>query len=397
MLERLRNQNKPQAEPAPAAKEEPKPAEKPVATPEEDDLMEGGATGNSLLPDHDKKPDTEPKAAQPEKKDGAPPPDGKKEKVNPWHLVEEAKTKRAELEKQVADLQKLVPNAELRKQELAEVEGLRKRNQELEQHMRFVDFRESAEYKEKYEKPYQSQWKTSMKELDGVTVESDDGQMRPISPQDMLELVNLPLVKAKQLAVEKFGDFASDVIAHRAAIREKFEAREAALEGAKKDGDEYQKTAMKSAQDQYGKLSSELKGVYDKAVDFITKDRRHSDYLNERDGDDEGNALLKKGYELVDKAFSQNPMTEGLTMEQRSSIIKQHAAVRHKAAAYSRLIRDIKAERAAHEETKRKLAEFEATVPSRGASIDPAKPAVNGGSAMDRMKAKLRARATATV
>lgn len=397
MFERLRQQAKGEKPAAPEAKPTPPAAEaeeKPTApeaaaeTPAEDDedLM-GEVKGKK----EEKKPEAKAEETKPEAK----PEEGKTkgEKVNPWRLVDEHKAARAALEKEVADLKKLMSNPEARKQELEEVEKLRKRSDELEKHIRLVDYQKSEEYQTKYEAPYMSQWKTSMKELKGVQVETENGA-REITPDDMFQLVNMPLVKAKQLASELFGDFASDVMEQRNSIREKFEAREKALETAKTEGVEKHQATIRQMQEEQTKLSTELSKAYQSANEFAVKDPRHQEFLSEREGDEEGNELLRKGYQAIDEAFAKNPLTTpDLTMDQRVKMVKKHAAIRHKAAAYSRLVRDITLERQAHAATKARLAEYEKTVPGRGSEQKPAAPVIGKGSGMDAMKARLRAKA----
>lgn len=353
---------------------------------EEEDLM--GSSQEKSESEEESKPATQ-EAEKTEQKAS-----DKKQKVNPWKLVEEHKTKRGELEKEISELRKMIPNAEARKLEMKEIEDLRARSKELEEHIRFVDFTKSKEYQDQYDKPYQEQWRASMRELDGVRSEGDGGEMVAITPNDMLELVNLPLIKAKELAIEKFGDFASDVLEHRRLIREKFEAREGALAKAREDGDARQKQAMAAANEEMSKIFASLRETYDKATAFIKADKRHSEFLSEREGDEEGNAMLARGYQQVDEAFAQNPMDAGLTAEQRASIVKKHSAIRHKAAAYSRLTRDLAAERAAHAATKKKLSEFTGTVPNRGSTADSSNAATaTGGSKMSQMQARLRSMA----
>ena len=47
---------------------------------------------------------------------------------------------------------------------------------------------------------------------------------------------------------------------------------------------------------------------------------------------------VRAAFELADRAFSENPMAPGLTNEQRQGIVKRHAAVRNRAAAFGKLV-----------------------------------------------------------
>lgn len=367
------------AKPAEPAKptEAPEP-EAPAAAPSEDDELLGEekvAVGKS----------------QPLKEGAAEPSKGK---VNPWKLLDETKSRAAALEKEVAEVRKLVPNAEIRKQEMAELEAARKRSKELEEHIKYVDYQMSTEYKEKYEQPYARQWQTSMKELKGVTAQSEDGLGgREIAPQDLLDLVNMPLARAKVAAMEAFGDFAPDVMAHRQKIRELFDARTEALDKARTEGTERAEKMTREQTEKLSALSSEVEKTYRAAVESFESNPKFAEYFKPIDGDDEANAMLNKGYEMVDQAFKENPMDPNLTSEQRASIVKRHAAVRHRAAAFGRAKHLLTKERLAHEATKKKLAQYESTVPNRDGAKPNAELPGGRGSKMAAMEQRLLARA----
>lgn len=377
---------KPAAAPAPSApapvddKKE-APADPPAAKDDEDDLMETGL---------DDKPDD--KAPEAKKDDQAPAADDKKkEKVNPWKVVEEHKAKRAELERENLELKKLVPNAEVRKSELAQVESLRKRNEELEKQIQFVDYQSSEEYKTKYEKPYKDQWKSSMKDLKGVVAETDNGE-RELNAEDMVALVNMSTVQARREATERFGDYANDVMIERDKIRATWDAQQKALEDAKVNGHTKSQEAQRAHTEGFQKLNGEVHEIYTKAVEAISKDPKIAEFITPRAGDPKQGEILTKGFALVDDAFQSSPMDPALTEEQRRKVVKKHAAVRFRTAAYGVMKYDLNRERAAHAETKRKLAEYEGTVPNRGGS-EAVAPSGGGSSKMAQMQARLRARA----
>lgn len=293
-----------------------------------------------------------------------------KKKPNPWKMYEESKAKLAAAERELSEIRKLSPNAEARKQELAEIESIKHKNQQLEEKIRLVDYQSSEQFKQEVEKPYTEQWRRSMAELKGVELESDDSDPRPIEPKDMLELVNMSTAEARKACDKAFGISANDVMLQREKIRDQFEKRTAALENAKKNGDEHLKGQQRQTQEQIQAMASELKSAYDSSVESIMKDPRHAPYLTEREGDEEGNTMIRKGYAFVDDAFKQSPTNPNLSASERASIVKRHAAVRHKAAAYNRLIRDIASERKAHAATKAKLQAYEKTVPNRQSTAE---------------------------
>ena len=140
-------------------------------------------------------------------------------------------------------------------------------------------------------------------------------------------------------------------------------------------------------------LSNELKGVYDKANEYHSKNPKMKEFFQPIEGNDEANSMLERGYKMVNEAFSKTPMDPSLTPAERASLVKKHAAVRHRSAAFGRARYLLNRERAEHAETKKKLAEYEGTVPNRGPSRPAAAAASVGGSRMEQMQARLRARA----
>lgn len=317
-----------------------------------------------------------------------------KQKINPWKLADEHKARAAALEKEVLELKKLGVSAEARKAEIAEMEAVKQKAKELEDHIRFVDYQASDEYKQKYEKPYEQQWVTAMKELKGVTMTDGQGDSREIAPQDLLDLVNMPLAKARQVANETFGDFADDVMQHRSEIRRLYEARSEALANAKKEGVEKSQTFQKQSQEKTEALTTEVRSVYEKAVNAFSSDPKMAEFFKPIDGDDDANTALEKGYAMVERAFSVNPLDPNLTPEQRASIVKLHAAVRHRSAGFGRARYLLAKERAAHQATLKKLQQYESTVPNRGGGTPAAPGLPAGGSKLEQMQSRLAQRAS---
>jgi len=162
-----------------------------------------------------------------------------KKKVNPWKLVDEYKKKLADTEKNLLETKNSVVPDQERKTITERLTKAETRAKELEDHIRFVDYSKSEEFKTKYQDPYDKAWLRATSELKEINV-TDPGSETPraATPQDLLQLVNLPLGQARELANALFGDFADDVMAHRKEIRNLFEAQSTALEDAKKNGAE---------------------------------------------------------------------------------------------------------------------------------------------------------------
>lgn len=291
----------------------------------------------------------------------------KGKKVSPWKLVDQYKSKVVELERQVAEARTsslAVKEKEELSSKLAEAQ---KRLDEFEEERRFTNYQKDPEFQQKYEKPYVDAWKRAMAELGELTVEDQTtGQERPVSTQDILELVNLPLGKARELANKLYGEFADDVMGHRKEIKGLFDAQQAALDEAKKNGAEWEKQRTERMTQAQKQTASQIKELWAKFNDSAVKDERYGQYFKPVEGDEDGNTRLKKGYEMADRAFTVNPLDPSLTPEQRAEIVKLHAAVRNRAAGFGRLLYQHQKAQTRIAELEKQLGQFKGSVPGAG-------------------------------
>lgn len=313
-----------------------------------------------------------------------------KERVSPWKLFEQEKAARAKAEKEIQDLKaSIVPEAE-RKTLVEKMQATEKRAQELEEHIRFVDYRKSAEFQEKYEVPYQKAWSRAMGELGQLTV-TDPGTQQPraVTSEDILELVNLPLQKAREVADAVFGPFANDVMGHRKEIRNLFDAQASALEDAKKNGSERIKQAQEFLSKQNEELRAHIETTWNKLNEEALADPKVSEYFKPREGEEEWNQRLAKGFELADRAFKENPNNPKLTPEQRISAIKRHVALKNRAAGWGPLKWENGQLKTQLAELKAELEKYKGSEPTAGGTRTPA----NGSgpvSGMDRIRQGLQ-------
>jgi hypothetical protein len=230
-----------------------------------------------------------------------------------------------------------------------------------------------------------------MAELGELTVAQSDGSERPLAPQDLLELVNLPLGKAREQANQIFGDFADDVMSARKEIRNLFEAQNKALDEARKNGaerDQKRQQEWTAAQETTKKQATEL---WNKINDEIIKDEKVGVYFKPIEGDTEGNERLKKGFDLADKAFSGlNAFDPRLTPEQRSEVIKIHAAVRNRCAAFGRLTYQNQKLQADLKSLQEELAKFKGAQPGAGEGARTQESTPHYSSAKEAVFSELR-------
>jgi hypothetical protein len=136
-------------------------------------------------------------------------------------------------------------------------------------------------------------------------------------------------------------------------------------------------------------MSTQIKGIWDKANQDVLANKEHGDLFKPVDGDTDGNARLTKGFELVDKAFSENPHDPNLTPEQRASVVRRHAAVRMRAAAFGRLYAQHQVLLKKVEAMEKELSGYKASVPGTGGRTTTTTPPQQM-KAWDSMRARLQ-------
>ena len=304
---------------------------------------------------------TEPAAAEP------------KPKVSPWKLVDEWKERARKVEQEVVEIKKLIPNEEARKQEMAQIETIRKRNAELEAEIRNVSFAKSEEFKTKFEQPYNQAWERAMSEVSEITVlDAESGEERKATSGDIMEIVNLPLGQARKQAEEKFGSFADDVMSHRKAIRELHQASNTALEAARASGEEVQKSRMAQFQQMREAMNREVGTHWEAFNQAIVKDKRFGKFFAPAQGDTEGNTRLEKGFKMVDAALAMNPLDPRLNPEQRKEAVRLHTAIRNRAAAFGRMASMVAQKESRIAQLESELKQYKGSAPEAGGSSTPA-------------------------
>jgi hypothetical protein len=283
------------------------------------------------------KPAADDTPAEPAARPGDEPPadlDPKDKKQNPWKLLKAERARLSALERQIAEA-KTTGLAESEKaQYLERIEKTEAKLKTYEDEIRFKAYEKSDEFQTKFETPYNQAWQKHMDDLRGVTIMGEDGVARPMEAKDILDLVNLELADARDLADAKWGKFAGDAMTARKEIRDLFHARSKALEEARKTGADREKQMTERQQKWHKDATTLIKTTWDTENHRALNDPNNGEYFKPAEGDDTRNQLLGKGFALVDKAFAENPMDPRHTPEQRAEIVRRHAAVRNRAAAF---------------------------------------------------------------
>lgn len=303
-------------------------------------------------------------------------------KQNPWKLYREVKAQNEVLERKLAESGKS-PMAETEKAEyLARIEKAEARIKAHEDELRFKAYEKSEEFKSKYDAPYNEAWQKHMNDLRGISITGEDGQTRPMEVKDILDLVNLELGDARDLADTKWGKFASDAMQARKEIRDLFHARSKALEEARKTGEEREKQTTERQLKWKVDTDKHIKTTWETANQAALADPNNGEFFKPAEGDETRNQLLGKGFALVDKAFAENPMDPRLTPEQRAEIVKRHAAVRNRAAAFGPMKYIISKLKAKLAELEKANGQFkDSTPPTAGGTAAPSGQGPTSGRA----------------
>lgn len=316
-----------------------------------------------------------------------------KKKESPWKLVDRFKQRTLALEQEVQQLRAQVKDPKELQGMTERLTKAEARALELEQEMRYHDFTKTQEFRTQYQEPYEKAWKSAMEDLSGITFSDPvTGQERALSAQDLIDVVGLPLGKARALAEQLYGSFANDVMAHRKSILDLFQKQQSAIEDAKKNGGEQLRARNEKMQAARTAIANETRQAFEAANKAALEDPKYSRHFKPIEGDEEGNQMLERGYKFVDEAFKLNPADPRLTKEQRAKIAERHAAVRNRAAAFGRMRSQIAKAEAKIAALTKELDGFKASNPGQGDAQVQRSGAPSQGKARDRIMADLERR-----
>jgi hypothetical protein len=314
---------------------------------------------------------------------------GKPGKVSPWKLVDDYKARLTAAETRAAELEKRVIPEDKAKAEQARIAEMDKRMREMVDDLRYHNAEKYDPDVQKVQADYDRAWQRAMSELNEITLtDPNTQQVRAVTASDLLELVNLPLGKAREIADAAFGAFADDVMLHRKEIRTIFDSKAAKLEELKKNGAEREQqriSAFQTAQQQAQKLVQE---TFQKANAEALADQRHGHLFKPREGDEEWNKRLETGFKLVDEAFSKNAYLPNLTPEERQNIVRKQAAIRNRAASWGPLRYENESLKAKLAALEKKMKSYEESTPPTEGRSAPATPSPASG--MSGMLSDLR-------
>lgn len=309
---------------------------------ETDPLLEGMDEEDKLDPEID--PDIQ---AEVEEK-------GKKSKINELRHAYVSLKKELRAAKEEAEKIKATPPEDPEKQTLVEtIEQTKKRVNDLEDELRYANYQRSDEYNTKYSQPIVNAFKAAYEDIGSMEIgekRDDVGDIiekgREATPEDFNILLRMNATEAAKTARALFGDTAPEVLHHRRKILDLKSQGDSALEEFKAKGSEREAQRLEVQT----KQKAELKKLWDNTSREIAEKYGH--FFKSVDGDEESNTLLKRGYAVTDYALS-NP---NIPPEQ---VVKMHAMMRHKAAAFDSVVNRYRKEL---QSSKERIAELEGEV-----------------------------------
>ena len=311
---------------------------------------------------------------------------GKDGKVQPWKLANWYKDRFGDAQAEIAKL-KTEGLAPAEKQEyLTRIEKAEAKLKEYDDEIRHVRYEKSTEFKEKYQAPFEAACNRAMSELGELTLPQADGSQRALQLQDILDLAWMPLPKARAAAVELYGDFADDVMAHRKEIRALGEQQAAALKDAKENGAKREKERVEMQTKSQREVSESIQKTFKAALADASSNKEIAEFFSPKEGDDAWNKSLEEGKQLF-KVMYQEPDDPKLTPKEREELVKAHAAIFNRSAAFSPMRRLIKSLRKELADVKKENEGFKGSRPdASGGTQSAATPATNGRSRLQQMQ-----------
>lgn len=260
----------------------------------------------------------------------------------------------------------------------AMAERLTKAEQELskrEIELRHANYLKSAEYREKFEKPFNDTLAEAYAAISEFSVTSEDGTSRQLTDKDFMSLLNLPRQQAWEVAGKLFGQAAPEIMGYRNKLKEITTSAQNEAKRYREQGEARDKDAMAAQTARHEGLKKHWQESNEKLA------KQFPAFFALDENDPEGNEWLVKGFQHVDRIFQPN----GMTPEQR---IEHEADVRNRAAGFGRLAFRLKKAEAQLKERDEELAAYHESTPKRGerdSSGAPAPVEVTFDSEIDKM------------
>jgi hypothetical protein len=190
-----------------------------------------------------------------------------------------------------------------------------------------------------------------------------------------------------------YGASANEVMVYRKEIKGLYEKQAQALDQARKAGVEKSQTEQTQRTEHMKSLQQEVAKTWEQVNEQHMANEKVGHYFKPVEGNDEINTRLETGFKFVDETAKMNVWDPNLTAEQRKVALERHAAVRARAAGWSRMRYEAETARAELKAALEKLAQYEKSTPEFGGDTRESGATAAGGSKMPGLMQRLAARA----
>ncbi len=313
-------------------------------------------------------------------------------------------------EKEAKELQTKLEAAEARAKQLEskphtpaddpERQKLAARLEELESEIRFVNYEKSAEFRDKYQQPYQKKAQELTKEAGELIVDRPDGTFTAMTSAEFWDVVTAPslndAVKAARALFPEDHTKANQVLAMRKEVKASWDSMQQAKEEYRTKGAEREKQNQLQEQQKRQQQEHETKAQAEarqskwaEMNDAALKNPNLKEFFQAADDDAKGKELLTKGLKAADRAFGVGDRdTDGNLLGDdgkpvsEDDLIALHSVVRNKAGAFNYVANRYRAANARIAELEKELEQFRGSQPTGGKPAAD-KPANGDGGAME--------------
>lgn len=316
-----------------------------------------------------------------------------KPKPRPWEMYHNAKKELENKDKELATIKAEFEQFKKQAQvvdptEHPEFQKIKTRAQELEDHIKYVDYTKSDEFKNKYDQPYKDLSARLTTEATELMIEdAATGNVRALQPDEFWNVVRAETAEqAYKAAKALFPDDpakVSDLVGKRRQIAESWRARAAALTEFKTKGAEREQQMTQARQKQEQAAQQQAMERAQKFHEFseaALKDERLKEYFTAAEDDPKGKELLTKGFKEADKAFG-----IGDAPAEGEDEVAIHASVRNKAGSWLYLRYKMEKYKGELEQARKELDGYKKSQPTSGSPQGGAAPQSTGDDVEDRM------------
>jgi hypothetical protein len=296
-----------------------------------------------------------------------------KKHPKPWRVYEASKkkwqTEKQSLESRIAEISnKPAPTAaDDRKLEALtkQLEEYRGESSKYKQELVKRDYTQSDDYKKNFVEKVNTIYTEAVGFVQQLRVNQGDGE-RVATQADFDELRALPLGARRKAAVDKFGDYANDVLSF---VRDIDVVKRDANLAVQRHAEQNEKESAER-ETMTAKQRQEYEGYYRSSLEGIQKNESYGKWFSENPDDPEATQLLKSGFEEIDKISAQ---LDTLPPDQQAAY---SAVFKARAAAFPRLLLEHARLLAKQSELEAELAKYRGTDPGAeaGAGGDGLQP-----------------------